>query len=119
MSWDDEYLTVNEIAEHLKLNPRRCATGFSAHVLTFPAGLADVVDGAWTHRRTPRWRSLTHGILPDALNSRRFDAVYSTGWSRWVSAVWRRPAPGVRMAWASARRDPTRTMSCLARVMPV
>ena len=45
--------------------------------------------------------------------------VYSTGWSRWVSAVWRRPAPGVRTAWASARRDPTRTMSCFARVTPV
>jgi hypothetical protein len=41
------------------------------------------------------------------------------GSSRWVSAVRRRPPPGVRTAWASARRDPTRTMSCLARVTPV
>jgi len=45
--------------------------------------------------------------------------VYSTGCRRWVSAVWRRPAPGVRTAWARARRDPTKTMSCLARVTPV
>ena len=44
-------------------------------------------------------------------------AALADGWSRWVSAVWRRPAPGVRTAWASARRDPTRTMSCLARVI--
>src|SRR5690349_5320467 len=41
------------------------------------------------------------------------------GSSRWVSAVWRRPAPRVRMAWASARRDPARMMSFLARVTPV
>src|SRR6266550_350145 len=34
---------------------------------------------------------------------------YPAGWRRWVSAVWRRPAPGVRTAWASARRDPART----------
>jgi hypothetical protein len=44
---------------------------------------------------------------------------YGVVWRRWVRAVWRRPAPGVRTAWASARRDPTRTMSCLARVTPV
>ena len=41
------------------------------------------------------------------------------GLSRWVSAVWRRPAPRARTAWASARRDPARMMSFLARVMPV
>ena len=45
--------------------------------------------------------------------------AYPAGWSRWVSAVWRRPAPGVRTAWARARRDPARMMSLLARVMPV
>src|SRR5450631_1878908 len=45
--------------------------------------------------------------------------AYPAGWSRWVSAVWRRPAPGVRTAWASARRDPARMMSFLARVTPV
>ncbi len=45
--------------------------------------------------------------------------AYPAGWSRWVSAVWRRPAPGVRTAWASARRDPARTMSFRARVTPV
>jgi len=44
---------------------------------------------------------------------------YLVGWSRWVSAVWRRPAPGVRTAWARARRDPARTMSLRARVTPV
>src|SRR6266550_2674871 len=32
--------------------------------------------------------------------------AYPAWWSRWVSAVWRRPAPGVRTAWARARRDP-------------
>src|SRR6266436_173310 len=36
--------------------------------------------------------------------------AYLAGWSRWVSAVWRRPAPGVRTAWARARRDPARMM---------
>ena len=45
--------------------------------------------------------------------------AYLAGWSRWVSAVWRRPAPGVRTAWARARRDPARMMSFLARVTPV
>src|SRR5215467_13200126 len=41
------------------------------------------------------------------------------GLRRWVRAVWRRPAPRVRMAWARARRDPARMRSFLARVMPV
>ena len=45
--------------------------------------------------------------------------AYPAEWSRWVSAVWRRPAPGVRTAWARARRDPARMMSFLARVTPV
>jgi len=36
-----------------------------------------------------------------------------------VSPVWRRPAPGVRTAAASARRDPTRTASFVALVIAV
>ena len=40
-------------------------------------------------------------------------------WRRFASAVWRRPAPGVRTAAASARREPARTTSFFARVMPV
>src|SRR5438552_14478494 len=45
------------------------------------------------------------------------------GWGcscrRWARAVWRRPAPRVRMAAARARRDPASTTSFLARVTPV
>jgi hypothetical protein len=76
----DEFLTVAEVAEILKLNPqiRRSATGFSAQVPTLPLVLADVVDGAWTHRRMPRWRRVTHRSRPIALTGGRFDAVYST-----------------------------------------
>jgi hypothetical protein len=44
---------------------------------------------------------------------------YGVVWRRWASAVWRRPAPGVRTAAASARREPARTTSFFARVMPV
>jgi hypothetical protein len=49
--------------------------------------------------------------------------VQAVGWGagcrRWARAVWRRPAPLVRMAAARARRDPARTTSWRARVMPV
>ena len=61
-----------------------------------------------THRSVLLTRSGRWGLL-----------AYPAGWSRWVSAVWRRPAPGVRTAWARARRDPARMMSFLARVTPV
>lgn len=44
---------------------------------------------------------------------------YKARSSRWVRAVCRRPAPGVRTAWANARRDPASTINFLARVMPV
>jgi FHA domain-containing protein len=40
-------------------------------------------------------------------------------WSPTVSAVSRWPAPAMRRAWVHARRDPTRTVSCLALVTPV
>src|SRR5215831_5559683 len=67
------------------------------------------------------------GVLPDGPGCRTAGSYLLLGcWlpcpaglSRWVSAVWRRPAPRVRTAWASARRDPARMMSFLARVMPV
>jgi hypothetical protein len=67
------------------------------------------------------------GVPPDGPGCRTAGCYWPLGgWlpcrvglSRWVSAVWRRPAPRVRMAWASARRDPARMMSFLARVMPV
>jgi hypothetical protein len=55
-----------------------------------------------------------------AMSPGRFQAPSGpAGLSRWVSAVWRRPAPRVRTAWARARRDPARMRSCLARVTPV
>jgi hypothetical protein len=52
--------------------------GFSAQVRTLPVVLADVVDGAWTHRRVSRWRRVTHRSRPTALTGGRFGAVYST-----------------------------------------
>src|SRR6266536_654911 len=46
-------------------------------------------------------------------------AGHTPGSRRRVSPVWRRPAPGVRTAAASARREPTRTTSLVALVIAV
>ena len=108
--------TVDTQARHGHKSRNRRFDGYKAHLSVDPdSELIDEVAATpantpdRSRRRTPRRaRCWALGRLG-----------YPAGWSRWVSAVWRRPAPGVRTAWARARRDPARMMSFLARVTPV
>jgi excisionase family DNA binding protein len=52
-SWDDEYLTVNEIAEHLKLNPQTVRNWIDAGSLpavrvVLPLRLVRHLKRSWT-----------------------------------------------------------------------
>jgi hypothetical protein len=99
--------------------PQRRTRRLSDSLWSWSACALDVQwDGRHARRNDVQKKRIGRHRGADA-RARIGDGYRLDGSSRWVSAVRRRPAPGVRTAWASARRDPTRTMSCLARVMPV
>src|SRR5436190_18621056 len=57
--------------------------------------------------------------LTNAIAAGHKPLAVARSWRRWVSAVWRRPAPTVRTAMARALRLPTSTTSRSARVTAV